>query len=343
MRSTWIRRVIAVLALGVVGYLFWPLLKEIRAAARLLASARWEWLAGAVLLQFSSYSCMTWLNQVALRPFPGRVGFWRLMGVLTSMAFIASAVPSAGASGVVLRARLLGRYGYTAEASTFTLLLPILYLVVGTVAVSLFGLGYLLQMGRLAAWEIALMAGLILLAAFLVWLAWRWVSRPRRAVALLQRLAGFWNRLASRFGWRRLHPDALEARLEAFHQGLLGLGNVPRWKFLASTAGRILLDVASLGACFAAFGHLIRPDFLLLGYGILMVISTLSILPGGLGLADVSLPVVFSRFGVPGPVALVAGLSYRLLAFWLVRLVGFTAWQLLESRAGGSAEPRKEP
>ena len=338
MLKSWLHRAIALVALGVVAYLFWPLLKEIRAAARLFASARWGWLAAAVLLQLGSYSNLTWLNMLALRPFPGRIGFWRLMCVLTAMAFITSAVPSAGASGVVLRARLLARYGYTVEASTFSLLLQILYMVVGTVAVSLFGLGYLLQMGRVTAGEIVLLAVLVLLTACLLWFGWRLVSNPHRALNLLEKLAGFWNRLASRFGWRRLHPDALEARLEAFHQGLLELDNVPRWKFLAATAGRTLLDVASLGACFAAFGHLIRPDILLISYGILMVISTLSIIPGGLGLADVSLPVVFSRFGVPGPVALAAGHSYRLLAFWLIRLIGFTAWQVLESQARG---PRK--
>jgi len=261
--------------------------------------------------------------------------------VLTAMAFITSAVPSGGASGVVLRARLLRPYGYTAEASTFTMLLQLLYMIVGTVAVSLFGLGYLLHLGRLAALEIALLSVLVLLAAFLLWAGWRRVSEPRRAVGLLERLAGFWNRLASRFGWRALHPDALEARLEVFHQGLLELRNVPRWKFLAATAGRTLLDVASLGACFAMFRHAVRPDVLLLSYGILMVISTLAIVPGGLGLADVSLPVVFSGFGVPGPVALAAGLTYRLLAFWLVRLIGFTAWQILESRAGGPRQPER--
>jgi uncharacterized protein (TIRG00374 family) len=338
MLKNWSRRLIAVLALGVIVYLFWPLLKEIRAAARLFATARWGWLAAAMALQLASYSGLTWLNVLSMRPFPGRIGFWRLMLVLTAMAFITTAVPSAGASGVVLRARLLSRYGYTAEASTFTMLLQILYMVVGTVAVSLFGLGYLLQLGQVTAWEIVLLAALILLAAFLLWYGWRLVSAPHRSLALLERLAGFWNRLASRFGWRRLHPDVLEARLEAFHQGLLELGNVPRWKFLAAAAGRTLLDVASLGACFALLGHLIRPDILLLSYGILMVISTLAIVPGGLGLADVSLPVVFSRFGVPGSVALAAGLTYRLLAFWLVRLVGFTAWQVLEPGAGG---PRK--
>ena len=338
MLKSWIRRAIALVALGVVVYLFWPLLKEIRAATRLFASARWGWLCAAVLLQLASYSCLTWLNLLAMRPFPGRIGFWRLMFVLTAMAFITSAVPSAGASGVVLRARLLSRYGYTAEASTFSMLLQFLYMVVGTVAACLFGLGYLLQMGRIAVAEILLLAGLVLFTAFLLWYGWRLVSQPHRSLAMLERLARFWNRLATRFGWRRLQPETLEARLEAFHEGLLELGNVPRWKFLAATAGRTLLDVASLGACFAAFGHLIRPDILLLSYGILMVISTMSIIPGGLGLADVSLPVVFSRFGVPGPVALAAGLTYRLLAFWLVRFIGFTAWQILESRA---RKPRK--
>ena len=341
MLKIWIRRAIALVALGVVVYLFWPLLKDIRAAARLFAGAHWGWLAAAVLIQVASYSSLTWLNMLAMRPFPGRIGFWRLLFVLTAMAFITSAVPSAGASGVVLRVRLLARYGYTAEASTFTLLLEMLYLVVGTVAVALFGLGYLLQMGSLAAGEIALLAALVIFAALVLWVGWRLVSEPRRALRLLEHLAGFWNRLASRLGWRRLNPDALEARLEAFHQGLLELGNLPRWKFLAATAGRILLDVATLGACFAALGHLIRPDILLLSYGLLMVISTLAILPGGLGLADVSLPVVFSRFGVPGSVALAAGLTYRLLAFWLVRFIGFTDWQVLESRARGPRKARE--
>jgi uncharacterized protein (TIRG00374 family) len=193
--------------------------------------------------------------------------------------------------------------------------------------------------------ETALLAGLIVLAAFLVWLVWRLVSEPRRALALLRRLAGIWNRLASRRSrrrcWRLLDPEALEARLEAFRRGLLELGNVPRWKFLAVTVGRVLLDVASLGACFALLGHLLRPDILLLSYGLLMLISTMAILPGGVGLADVSLPVLFSRFGVPGSVALAAGLTYRLLAFWLIRLIGFTAWQVLESQAGGPRKARE--
>jgi len=331
MLKVWIRRAIALVALGVVVYLFWPLLDDIRAAAGLFRSARWGWLVAALAIQFLSYSSLTWFNTLALRPFPGRIGFWRMMFVLTAMAFITSAVPSAGASGIVLRARLLSRYGYTAEASTFTLLLELLYLVVGTILVALFGVGYLLRIGSLTILEGVALGAVVALAAALVWLGWWLLSDPKRSLRLTRWGVGLWNRVAARFHWRAVAEHAVEERLEAFHHGLKELGNVPRWKFTVATAGRILLDVATLGACFAGLGHAIRPDILLISYGLIMVFSALAILPGGLGLADVSLPIVCNRLGVPGSVALAAGLTYRLLAFWLVRFIGFAGWQVLEA------------
>jgi uncharacterized protein (TIRG00374 family) len=343
MRKVWIRRAIALLALGVVAYLFWPLLKDLRAAAQLFRTARWEWLAAAVLIQAASYSFLTWLNALSLKPFSGRIGFLRLTFVLTAMAFITAAVPSAGASGVVLRARLLSRFGYTAEASTFTLLLELIFLVVGTILVGLFGLGYLLQIGQLAPLEIVLLAAVVLLAGALVWVGWRLVSNPMRSLILVERLVGTWNRLAGRLRLKPVDPQTVKDRLAAFNQGLQELRSVPRWTFFAASAGRILLDVATLGACFALLGHLIRPDILLISYGLIMVISSLAILPGGLGLADVSLPVLFNRLGVPGSLALAAGLTYRLLAFWLVRFIGFVSWQLLEGAGERKLKKGKHP
>jgi uncharacterized protein (TIRG00374 family) len=247
-------------------------------------------------------------------------------------------VPSAGASGIVLRARLLARFGYTAEASTFTLLLELIYLVVGTILVGLFGLGYLLQTGQLGALGIALLAGVVLLAGALVWVGRLLVRNPRHSLALAQRAVGIWNRLAGRLRLKPVDARTIQDRLEGFERGLKELRAVPRWKFFVSIAGRILLDVATLGACFALLGHLIRPDILLIGYGLTMVVNSLAILPGGLGLADVSLPVLFNRLGVPGSLALAAGLTYRLVGCWLVRFIGFVSWQLLEGSTGRKLE-----
>jgi uncharacterized membrane protein YbhN (UPF0104 family) len=49
-------------------------------------------------------------------------------------------------------------------------------------------------------------------------------------------------------------------------------------------------------------------------------------------MTDAIVPVIFSWISVPGSVALAAGLTYRLIAFWLVRFVGFISWQVLENR-----------
>jgi uncharacterized protein (TIRG00374 family) len=90
--------------------------------------------------------------------------------------------------------------------------------------------------------------------------------------------------------------------------------------------------VASLGVCFALFNFAIPIGVLLTGYGLTLLLSALASLPGGLGLADFSLAVIYARLGVPGGVAVAAGLSYRLIAFWLIRFIGFVTWQVLEVR-----------
>jgi uncharacterized membrane protein YbhN (UPF0104 family) len=48
--------------------------------------------------------------------------------------------------------------------------------------------------------------------------------------------------------------------------------------------------------------------------------------------------VIFSWFYIPGAVAIAAALTYRLIAFWSVRLIGFFWWQYLE---GKNASPHE--
>jgi uncharacterized membrane protein YbhN (UPF0104 family) len=35
---------------------------------------------------------------------------------------------------------------------------------------------------------------------------------------------------------------------------------------------------------------------------------------------------------VPGAVSLAAGLTFRLITYWLMRFIGFISWQVLERR-----------
>ncbi len=328
---TWLKRGLALIAFGVVLYLFWPIIGELRDSADMFLRVRWEWLAVAVLLQVLAYACLTRLNHLLLRPFEGRIGFWRLMALLTSFAFIEVAVPSGGASGVVLRARFLGRSGYSVEAATFTLALETIYEIAVRGLASLVGLMYLLYAGHLSPNQVVVLAGVILFglgAGMLV----GWAGRDRkRATGWILSLVAHWNRLAQKFHWPPQTLEAVTARVDQFYEGLARLGRAPRWPFWLATLGHVGLDVASLGACFAAFGYAISPGVLLIGYGLTLLLSGLAALPGGLGLADISTAVIYDRLNAPGAVAVAAALTYRLIAFWLLRFAGFVTWQLLEN------------
>ncbi len=327
----WLKRLIALVAFGVLIYLFWPLLGELRKAGPLFRQAHWGWLGMAVVIQAVSYAGLAQLNRLLLQPFDGRIGLLRMMAILPAFAFIEVAIPSAGASGVVLRVRYLGQSGYTPEASVFTLALESLYLGVIMTLASLLGVGYLLGSQQLSQTQTLLLELFaFLLLALLVLAVWAGKRRERlRRFAMAS--AHGWNRLAVRMRRSLLTDDAVNQRVDSFYNGLSNYTLQPLWLALVFTVIRVVLDVASLGACFIAFGYAVPLGILLTGYGLMLALSSLGALPGGLGMADLSLAVVYARLGAPGAVAVAAALAYRLIAFWLLRFIGFITWQVLEA------------
>jgi uncharacterized protein (TIRG00374 family) len=316
----WIKWLLSLVLLGVLVYFFWPLLDEIRGIGGLLRTANWVWLVGAFTLQVVSYLFLTWLNVLALEPFAGKIGFWRLAAVLTSMAFIEVAIPSAGASGVAMRVRLLGKFGYKMEEALFSLVVETIAEVIALISVAFFGVVYLLQNNQLTgqeiAWSTAVGSGLVALT----WFGWRSFRDPRKSEMFLIKGLAIWNRLAERL-------NVFRARLGFYQQ-------IPLWKFVLASYGKVLLDIACMGACFYLFNYNINPGTLVTGYGLVLTFSGLAILPGGIGMTDAYVPVIFSWLGVSGGIALAAGLCYRLIAYWLLRFIGFISWLILERRAG---------
>ena len=339
----WFNVGLSLVAFAVVLYLFWPLVHEFRQVAHLFRTADWFWLAAAPGIHFASYCLLAALNFLLLRPFEGRIGFWRIVAVLPAIAFIEVAVPSAGASGLVMRAHLLKRSGYSAEASTFTAGMETFYLGLMMAMVAFSGLGYVLRREPLSSVQTFFLVAVALLAVILGGLV-LWIGQHRtRAMTWAWRLARGWNRLllalSPRIHRQPLTQSAIAARVDRFYDGLSHLRQARQAPFLLTAAGRVLLDVATLGVCFAAFHYKISPGMLLSGYGLMLLLSGLAALPGGLGLADASLAVIYARLGAPGAVAVAAALAYRLIAFWLIRFVGFLTWQVIENETRRDNSP----
>jgi glycosyltransferase 2 family protein len=326
--KTWLRRGISALLFIVLVYFFLPLLGELKAAAALFREANWIWFGIAIVVQLISYACLTWLNSLALQPFEGKITFPRLAAVLTSMAFIQVAVPSMGISGVALRVHLLRRSNYRPEDSLASLVVETLGEAIAITTVVLVGVAFVLGSGvpvisQLVRYFLFLLI-LLLPAAY----AWRVIADPARTRSHLRFIASVWDRLGSR--WGKLNVAAVEDRLSEFRCNMRNYRQVPFWKLVLSSYGKVILDVATLGAAFYMFGYPISASDLLIGYGLILLFSGSAALPGGLVMTEASVPVIFSWLGVPGSVALAAGLVYRLIAFWMVRFIGYFCWHALE-------------
>lgn len=113
-------------------------------------------------------------------------------------------------------------------------------------------------------------------------------------------------------------------------RGLIRRGN-------AGLVGALMwwaFDIATLWACFMAFGAAPAVGVLVLGYFIGMLANTLP-LPGGVGGVDGGMIGAFIAFGVDPAAAIVAVLAYRFFAFWLPIAPGAVAFATLRRTVAG--------
>jgi uncharacterized protein (TIRG00374 family) len=61
----------------------------------------------------------------------------------------------------------------------------------------------------------------------------------------------------------------------------------------------------------------------LLAYGVAQVVSTIPLVPGGVGIVEGSLAVILVAYGAGRVPAVAAALVYRIVSFWLAIAVGW--------------------
>jgi len=85
----------------------------------------------------------------------------------------------------------------------------------------------------------------------------------------------------------------------------------------------VAFDMLTLYLIFIAAGHRVSPGILLAGYGLPLLLGRLSVLPGGVGIVEGTMTVLYDGLGVPNPITVVVILVYRAISFWLPALLGF--------------------
>ena len=97
--------------------------------------------------------------------------------------------------------------------------------------------------------------------------------------------------------------------------------------WLRPTEGAFLnmvFDVLTLYFLFVAAGNNISLGVLLAGYGLPLLLGKVAfIIPGGVGVVESSMAVLYNGLGIPPATAAIVVLGYRLISFWIPSLAGF--------------------
>jgi hypothetical protein len=92
------------------------------------------------------------------------------------------------------------------------------------------------------------------------------------------------------------------------------------------------MDFVILLCCFGAVHAPIPWSGVLLAFGVSQIVTSLPLIPGGLGIVEGSLAVILVAYGAKKVPALAVVLVYRLLTFWLVIIVGWVSIGVIEWR-----------
>jgi uncharacterized protein (TIRG00374 family) len=314
---------IAIVVLGAAGLvgLASPGLAGLGETWRRVQTADPGWLGAAVILQTLSLMAYGLLFQGIHIP-PGAPIRLRDSYLITMAGLAATRLLSAGgAGGVALTAWALRRAGM-ARAEIAERMVAFLVLVYAVYAGALITCGVGLRTGVFRgpnSWALTILPAAFAAALTVV------VGSLAAFPTLLRRIS---NRHAPQAPWIQRTLGAAESLASGIRLGATKIRRPDA--AIVGALGWWALNIAVLYACFEAFGDAPPAAVLVQAFFVGMLANLLP-LPGGIGGVDGGMVGAFIAFGVSGNLALLAVLSYRLVAFWLPTIPGVIAYLQLRT------------
>lgn len=210
--------------------------------------------------------------------------------------------------------------GVSKEGSGLAGTLPTMFNNAILIVLATAGIVYLILVHELSSVQFYIFL-LILTLLGLGALAVIWGRRHRtRFKAGAGKIAAFFARSRN----RPYNPAPTEEYVSRFFAALDVLHKGGWQRPALAAAFSICFDMLTLYFFFIAAGHPVRPSILLVGYGLPLLFGKMAFLiPGGIGVVESTMAALYTGLGVPGPIAVVVILSYRMFSFWIPTLVGF--------------------
>jgi len=147
-----------------------------------------------------------------------------------------------------------------------------------------------------------------------------WSSGHRDAAKkILCRWQEKWARLRKKTADPERLMSTVDRLFDAFH-----VLKTRGWKAPAAAAAMgVLFDMGAMFWLFVAAGNQLTPGKVLSGYALPLLIGKVAVIPGGIGVVEGTMILLYRGFGVATATAVLVVLAYRVIAFWMPNLLGF--------------------
>ncbi len=314
-----IPHILTLLLLGLGIYLLAPRLASLQDSLEVIRQMSPIFVALALGAQVASYWGSGYLMQASVGMVKQQITIFE--GALVTLAANSVSLLVGGSvTALAMTFRWMHRLGVSAQGGSLAGSLPFVFNNLVLLVLSLFSIVYLLIRHELSSLQAVffVLVALLFLAIFVVV---GWALRDRTQLTSIAHHVG---RKWATFRHRSYNTEKAEFAIEQLFDAWHHLRTGGWMKPLVGAAVNIGLDMLTLYILFSALGHSVKLSVLFVGYGLPLLFGKIGPLPGGLGLVEGTMAVLYGGFGVPNTVLVVVILAYRLLSFWIPTLLGFS-------------------
>ena len=216
--------------------------------------------------------------------------------------------------------RWVRKYGVSAEGAGLAGTLPAIFNNAILMILAIVGMLHLLLTHKLSS--VQFFTFLLILALLGIGLAAiNWGIKNRAGFTLiLVRITTYFSRVRH----KTYTPAPTENSVSRIFAALEMLGKKGLQRPLLGAVINTGFDMLTLYFFFIAAGYPVGPEILLVGYGLPLLLGKMAFfLPGGVGVVESTMAALYTGLGVPGSIAVVVILGYRMFSFWIPTLIGF--------------------
>lgn len=327
IRSALARNILLLVAVVGFGLVLWGAREQLSETWDLLRRVELLRILLLPLVQLMSYFFLSQYYAAMIKNFGGQIGRWRAFGTTTALNFVNQILPSGGASGITY---IIYAFKDKVDGGKITLIQLGRYVLafLSYVPLLLLSLVWLLASGDFNG-EVRLIFIVLLLVSlpgtFMLILA---LGNQRLVDGMVSGILRFLNRLISLFTKGKGKPVTVSPErgfLKEFHDGITFLKSqghkvIKPYIFMQLST---LAEVTIVVLAFWVLGVPVEPGIVLLAFTAANVVGVVSIVPGDVGIHELTVVTVLSYVGVEQSAAIAGTLLYRVFNKLIIMAIGF--------------------